>query len=85
MTDDKDDRLVPEKTVEWLQDEALKRCQRRLGCRDLKAVIIGRTKPRGSGPNWEVLAFLPELSPAAEHEAMEEIHRLRGIYALKTK
>jgi hypothetical protein len=51
----------------------------------LKTVIIGRTKPSGSGPNWEVLAFKPRLYPGAEHEAMEEIHFLRGIYALQPR
>jgi hypothetical protein len=85
MTDQEDDRLMPEKTLEWLQAEALRRCRHRLGCGHLEAVIIGRTKPIGGGPNWEILAFKPELHPAAENEAMEEIHRLRGTYALKAR
>lgn len=84
MADREDDRLMPEKTVEWLQDEALKCCRRRLGCGHLEAVLIGRTKPRGS-PNWDVLAFKPQLPQAAESQAMDEIDSLRGTYALKSK
>ena len=75
---------MPEKTREWLQAEALKRCRRRLGCGHLEAVFVGSTKPSGSGPNWEVLAFKPELPPIAEAEAMDEIHQLRAVYALAT-
>ena len=82
MADHEDDRLMPEKTVEWLQDEALRRCRTRLGCSDLQTVRIGPTKPEGSGPNWELLAFIPELDAVAHYEAMDEIHKLRGMYAL---
>ena len=65
--------------------EALNRCRRRLGCGHLQAVFIERTRPEGSGPNWDLLAFKPQLPPAAENEAMNEIDRLRGAYALKSK
>jgi len=45
-----------------------------------------RTKPSWKGsPNWDVLAFKPELDPMAEHEAMEEIHFLRGTFDLQAK
>jgi len=46
---------VPEKTVEWLQAEALRRCRTKVGCRHLEAVFIRRTKPEGSRQNWNVL------------------------------
>ena len=86
MTDNEDDRRMPEKTLEWLQAEALRRCRTRLGCHHLEAVLIGRTKPSWKGsPNWDVLAFKPELDPMAEHEAMEEIHFLRGTFDLQAK
>jgi len=85
MADDKNHRLMPEKTVEWLQAEALRCCRHRHGCSHLQAVIIGRTRPTNGGPNWELLAFKPELALSAEYDAMEEIHRLRGTYDLKRK
>jgi len=70
---------MPEKTKDFLEDECLKVARRQLGCKDLKAVRIGSLRPRGSGPNWEVLGFTPDLPP-------EAIDRLRGTYALaKTK
>jgi hypothetical protein len=82
MTDDKDDRLMPEKSVEWLQAEALRLCRIQIGCHHLEAVLIGPTKPKGSGPNWELLAFKPELGGAAHNVAMRVIHIMRGTYAL---
>jgi hypothetical protein len=82
MTDEDDDRLMQEKTVEWLQAEALKLCRLQLGCHHLEAVLIGPTKPKGSGPNWELLAFKPELHPHAHDAAMRVIHMMRGVYAL---
>jgi hypothetical protein len=85
MSDDHDERLMPEKTLEWLQREALRLCKMRVGCHHLEAVVIGRTRPQGSSPNWELLAFKPELPIVAENEAMEVIHFLRGTYALKPR
>jgi hypothetical protein len=72
----------PEKSRTWLEMESLKRCQRRPGCSHLEAIRIGRIKLSGSGPNWKVLHFEPELNSAARGEAMEEIARLQGTYAL---
>jgi hypothetical protein len=76
---------MEEKTREWLQAEALRRCRTRHGCDHLEAVFIGRTMPRGRNPNWEVLAFKPELAPAAEKAAMAVIRVLRGMYVLRAK
>ncbi len=72
----------PEKSRAWLEAETLRRCKRRPGCGHLEAVRIGRIKPSGSGPNWELLAFTPELDPVARAEAMVELDKLRGTYAL---
>ena len=44
--------------------------------------ITQRTSGLGSGPNWEVLAFRPELPPIARNEAMKAVDVLRGTYAL---
>jgi len=82
MADHEDDRLMEEKSVEWLQAEALRLCRMQLGCGHLEAVRIGPTKPAGSGPNWELLAFKPELHPGAHGNAMRVIYMLRGKYAL---
>jgi hypothetical protein len=73
---------MPEKTKDFLEAECLKVARRQLGCRDLKAVRIVSLRPRGSGPNWEVLGFTPDLPPRAKEGAMEAIDGLRGTYAL---
>lgn len=82
MSDDHDERLMPEKSRDWIQATALENCRRRPGCNLLEAVLIAPTNPRGSGPNWELVAFKPELHRAAHNEAMNEIHKLRRMYAL---
>jgi hypothetical protein len=68
-----------------LEDECLKVARRQAGCTELKAVRIGSLRPSGSGPNWEVLGFTPDLPPIAKVEAMRAIGRLRGTYALEKK
>jgi hypothetical protein len=86
MADQQNDWLMPEKTVEWLQDEALRRITKISKCKGLKAVKIGPTKPRGTGPNWELLAFKPAFlpnAPLADHDAMMVIHDMQQQYALK--
>jgi hypothetical protein len=66
----------------WLEAECLRRCRRLPPCRHLEAVKIERTKPTGSGPNWQVVAFKPELNEIAHQEAMKTIDVVRGTYAL---
>jgi hypothetical protein len=44
---------MPEKSREFIESECLKVARLQLGCNELQTVRIGRTKPRGSGPNWE--------------------------------
>ena len=75
--------LMPEKSSDFLEDACLEVARRQPGCSELKAVRIGPLKPRGSGPNWEVLGFTPDLPPIAKQEAMQAIDKLRGIYAPK--
>jgi hypothetical protein len=84
MSGDRDERLMPEKTAEWLEAECLKLCRRLVLSRDLEAVKIEPIKPLGSGPNWQVAAFKPELDGPSYHEAMTRIAHLRQTYALKT-
>ena len=50
-----------------------------------QAVKIGPTRPIGSGPNWEVLAFKPELDGRAYANAMRAVQILRQIYVLARK
>jgi hypothetical protein len=78
----RDDRLMPEKSAAWLEAECLRRCRLLALSRDLEAVKIERIKPAGSGPNWQVAAFKPELDGVAYEEAMLVIARLRGTYVL---
>jgi hypothetical protein len=73
---------MPEKSRDFIQAECLKVAKRQLGCHDLQAVRIGRTKPKGSGPNWEVLGFTPALPPVAHDLAIIATAPLRQRYAL---
>jgi hypothetical protein len=68
---------MPEKMWDWLEAESL-----RIGG-ELTAVRIGPLKPKGSGPNWEVLGFKPDdLGEDAKANALRVIAELRGRYAL---
>ena len=73
---------MPQRTRAFLQARCLQVCRQQVGCKHLEAVLIGRIKPISSGPNWEVLAFRPELPPIARDEAMRAVDVLRGRYAL---
>jgi hypothetical protein len=73
---------MPNRTRAFLQARCLQVSRQQLGCKYLEAVLIGRIKPLGSGPNWEVLAFRAELPPIAQNEAMKAVDVLRGTYAL---
>ena len=73
---------APEKTQAWLEAKALDMARREKGCGELEAVRIERISPQASGANWQVAAFEPQLTPAAEIAAMESIALLRGTYAL---
>jgi hypothetical protein len=72
----------PEKSAAWLEAECLRRCHDLAPCRHLRVVKVKRTKGAGSGPNWQVAAFEPELHGSAADEAMRTIDVLRGIYEL---
>jgi hypothetical protein len=77
-------RKMQEKSAEWLEERCLHMCHRSILLRHLKRVKIEPTKPPGTGPNWQVAGFEPELrtgSPAY-NEAMDIIYRIRGSYAL---
>jgi hypothetical protein len=49
---------------------------------ELTAVRIQRLRPEGSGPNWEVAEFIPDLPPLAKKNALKAIAPLRQQYAL---
>ena len=44
--------------------------------------ILSNSEYSGSGPNWEVFGFDPDLPEGAHNNALEAIHVLRGRYAL---
>jgi hypothetical protein len=56
----------------------------RIGARHLTRIKIEPTKPPGTGPNWQVAGFEPELEVGcpAHQDAMKVIDQLRGTYAL---
>jgi hypothetical protein len=74
---------MPEKSRAFIEAECLRVTRLQLGCHHVRGVRIGRTKPIGSGPNWEVLGFDPDLMPAAMQFAMDAIDVVRGRYALE--
>ena len=77
-----DEQKMPEKSPEFIEAECLRVARLQPGCRELKTVRIGRTRPQGTGPNWEVLGFTPDLPPIAKDFAVKAIHTLRQVYAL---
>jgi hypothetical protein len=74
---------MPEKDAAFIEAECLKAARGAIGCSHLERVKIGPLKPAGSGPNWEVHGFTPELPPIAEAEAHGRIAPLRQKFALK--
>jgi hypothetical protein len=73
---------MPERSKNFIEAECLKVAKLQVGCSHLRRVLIGRTRPEGSGPNWEVLGFTPVLPTIAHHEAINAIASLRQRYAL---
>jgi hypothetical protein len=74
---------MPEKSKDFIEAECLKTARLQIGCRHLERVFIGRRKPAGSGPNWEVLGFTPQLPPRAQAAAETAIAQLTQKYALE--
>ena len=48
----------------------------------MKAIAIARMYASNGGPNWEVLAFHPELSSPMRAQAVEAIEIVRDQYVL---
>ena len=76
---------MPEKTKAFIEAKCLEAARRAAGCKDLEKVSIERTKPMGSGSNWQVAGFRPQLPKIAESEALKVIAPLRQQYALPEK
>ena len=75
---------MEEKSAEWLEERCLHACHRSMLLRHLARVKIEPIKPPGTGPNWQVVSFEPELrlGAPAHDEAMRIIAQIRGTYAL---
>ncbi len=73
---------MPEKPKAFIEAECLKAARHGLGARHLERVFIERIRPEGTGPNWRVLEFRPQLPPLAYSEAEKAIAPLRQRYAL---
>ena len=74
---------MPAKSRSFIEAECLSAARLQRGCEHLKAVAIARTDLGNGGPNWEVLAFDPELSSAVRTKAMEAIEPIRDQYVLE--
>jgi hypothetical protein len=73
---------LPGKSREFIESECLRVARLQSDCGHLAAVAIARTEPLGSGLNWEVLGFNPELPPATRAEAIKAIDDIRRQYVL---
>jgi hypothetical protein len=71
-------QLLEAECVRWVRAHAL-------GCKDLEAVEIARCQPSGSGANWYVKRFIPELPPIAAREARAICARITGHVALTSE
>jgi hypothetical protein len=66
----------------FIESECLRVARLVPGCEHLNAIAIARKEPPNGKPNWEVLGFDPELSPAMRTQAIEAIEIMRGQYIL---
>jgi hypothetical protein len=73
---------MPEENRSFIEGECLRVARLQPGCEHLHAIAIARTEPPNGRPNWEVLGFDPELSPAMRAQAIEAIEIIRGQYVL---
>jgi hypothetical protein len=73
---------MPQESRSFIEGECLRIARSQQGCKHLQAVAIARTEPRHGAPNWEVLGFHPELSPAMRTQAIEAIESVRDQYVL---
>jgi hypothetical protein len=56
-----------------------------IACQHLKAVAIARVEPSSENPNWEVLAFNPELPSTARAGAIHAIEEVRAQHRLEPR
>jgi hypothetical protein len=73
---------MPDESRSFIEAECLKVARSHPGCEHLRAIVIARIDPIHGRPNWEVLGFDPELSPATRPRAIEAIDTVRGQYVL---
>jgi hypothetical protein len=73
---------MPEEHRLFIEGECLRVARSQPGCGHLRAIAIARMDPPNGRPNWEVLGFHPELSPATRPRAIEAIETVRGQYVL---
>jgi hypothetical protein len=74
--------MMPEESRSFIEGECLRVARLQAGCQHLKAVAIARMQPSNDNPNWEVLAFNPELPTTARAGAIQAIEEMRGQYRL---
>jgi hypothetical protein len=69
---------MQEESRSFIEGECLRVAQLQAGCQHLKAVAIARVEPSTENPNWEVLAFNPELPTTARAGAIHAIEEVRA-------
>ena len=73
---------MPDESRLFIEGECLRVARAQPGCGHLKAIAIARMYASNGGPNWEVLAFHPELSSPMRAQAVEAIEIVRDQYVL---
>ena len=79
-------KQMPEMTRQVLEAECVRWVRAHaLGCKNLQAVQIVRSRPSESGANWYVKRFMPELPPIAAREARAICARITGRVAVTSE
>ena len=73
---------MPEESRSFIEAECMRVARLQRGCEHLIAVAVARMESPNGSPNWEVLAFEPEMPSAVRTRAIEAIESIRGQYVL---
>jgi hypothetical protein len=75
-------KIMPQESRSFIEAECLRVARLQPACEHLKAVAIARLAQPNVSPNWEVLAFWPELPSAVRAKAIEATENMRRQYVL---
>lgn len=73
---------MPEKSLQWLEEQCIKALQFDPHTRSTTRVTIIRLTPEGSGPNWALAEIDPSPTQNGWRVAHGLVAQLTGTYAL---